>query len=187
MNKVEKLIQNYERQVSLPWDHTLSGPQKVWFAVYDKTDERRLRARVGEFELATKNAGKKWVLHNLTDSFAHWISANEYRESYFESPEDIELALAGFLAHLAEQTQILLNNKANQETVVALLGVATLFGLARVSTLIQKIQSDIPGRLLVFFPGEYDQNTYRLLDDTSRDGWNYLAVPITFHDKIQPT
>jgi hypothetical protein len=185
MNRVEKLIQNYERQVSLPWDHALSGPQRVWFAVYDKTDERRLRARVGEFELATKQAGKKWVLHDLTDSFAHWMSANEYRESYFESPEDIELALDDFLAHLAEQAQTIFNGKADQQTVVALLGVATLFGLARVSSLIQRVQSDIPGRLLVFFPGEYDQNTYRLLD--ARDGWNYLAVPITIHDKTQAT
>ena len=33
------------------------------------------------------------------------------------------------------------------------------------------------GRLLVFFPGVYEQNNYRLLD--ARDGWNYLAFPIT--------
>src|SRR5262245_20860157 len=185
MNRVEKLIQNYERQVSLPWDQSLSGPQRVWFAVYDKTDERRLRARVGEFELATKQAGKKWVLHDLTNSFAQWMSANEYRESYFESPEDIELALDDFLAHLSEHLQATLDSRADQQTVVSLLGVATLFGLARVSTLIQQVQSHIPGRLLVFFPGEYDQNTYRLLD--ARDGWNYLAVPITFHDSNQAT
>ena len=33
------------------------------------------------------------------------------------------------------------------------------------------------GRLLVFFPGEVEGNNYRLLD--ARDGWNYLATPIT--------
>ena len=33
------------------------------------------------------------------------------------------------------------------------------------------------GRLLVFFPGSYENNNYRLLD--GYDGWNYLAVPIT--------
>ena len=32
-------------------------------------------------------------------------------------------------------------------------------------------------RLLVFFPGSYEDNNYRLLD--GYDGWNYLAVPIT--------
>ena len=31
--------------------------------------------------------------------------------------------------------------------------------------------------LSIFFPGQYEQNNYRLLD--ARDGWNYLAVPIT--------
>jgi len=28
----------------------------------------------------------------------------------------------------------------------------------------------------VFFPGEHEGNSYRLLD--ARDGWNYLAVPL---------
>jgi hypothetical protein len=42
---------------------------------------------------------------------------------------------------------------------------------------LQKIESHIRGRLVVFFPGVYDQNAYRLLD--ARDGWNYLATPIT--------
>ena len=34
----------------------------------------------------------------------------------------------------------------------------------------------IAGRLVVFFPGEHDGNSYRLLD--ARDGRNYLAIPI---------
>ena len=38
---------------------------------------------------------------------------------------------------------------------------------------------DIAGRLVVFFPGSRDGNTYRLLD--ARDGWNYLAHSITLH------
>jgi hypothetical protein len=40
----------------------------------------------------------------------------------------------------------------------------------------------VPGRLLVLFPGEYENNSYRLLD--ARDGWSYLAVPITAHQEI---
>ena len=32
---------------------------------------------------------------------------------------------------------------------------------------------------MLFFPGEFENNNYRLLD--ARDGWNYLAVPITLH------
>jgi hypothetical protein len=37
----------------------------------------------------------------------------------------------------------------------------------------------VRGRLVGFFPGQYEQNNYRLLD--ARDGWNYLAVPISIH------
>ena len=40
------------------------------------------------------------------------------------------------------------------------------------------------GRLVVFFPGQFEQNNYRLLD--ARDGWNYLAVPITLYGEGSP-
>ena len=62
--------------------------------------------------------------------------------------------------------------------MVALLGVGALFGLARVSSIIEGIKGGVDGRLLVFFPGEHHPEThaYRLLD--ARDGWNYLAVPL---------
>lgn len=38
------------------------------------------------------------------------------------------------------------------------------------------VEPHIRGRLLVFFPGVYEHENYRLLD--ARDGWNYRAVPI---------
>jgi hypothetical protein len=60
--------------------------------------------------------------------------------------------------------------------ILALTGVASLFGLTRASALIGKIIDSIPGRLLVTFPGVHQSGIYRLLD--ARDGWNYLAVPI---------
>ena len=43
--------------------------------------------------------------------------------------------------------------------------------------MIPLVETHIRGRLLVLFPGVYEQNNYRLLD--ARDGWNYLAIPIT--------
>ena len=61
--------------------------------------------------------------------------------------------------------------------MVAVLGVASLFGLLKVSQVVQDVAPHIRGRLLVFFPGEHEGSNYRLLD--ARDGWNYLAVPIT--------
>ena len=62
-------------------------------------------------------------------------------------------------------------------SVVALFGVGSLFGFARVSQVVRAIERDVRGRLVIFFPGHFEQNNYRLLD--ARDGWNYLAVPIT--------
>ena len=66
---------------------------------------------------------------------------------------------------------------ADEETIVGVTGVAALFGFMRVSKLMEMVEDSIRGRLLVFFPGEYEDNNYRLLD--ARDGWNYHAVPIT--------
>jgi hypothetical protein len=51
-----------------------------------------------------------------------------------------------------------------------------------VSDLVQGVAGRICGRMLVLFPGEYENNPYRLLD--AGDGWNYLAVPITAHQAM---
>jgi hypothetical protein len=186
VGRIEDLKDRYERFVSLPWDRTLAGPQRVWFAVYDKMDERRLRARLhpdgAEFKLATNKAGHGFVLHDLTDAFADWMAAQDYRDSYFDSPEDLAMALPGFEEHLAETVRAtLLRGDADPDTVVAIYGVASLFGVASVSKLVEAVESSVRGRLLVFFPGGYDSanNTYSLLD--AKAGWNYLAVPITSH------
>jgi hypothetical protein len=62
---------------------------------------------------------------------------------------------------------------------VAVSGVGALFGFTRVSQVLKLVEPSIRGRLVVFFPGQYEENNYRLLD--ARDGWNYLAVPITLN------
>ena len=64
-----------------------------------------------------------------------------------------------------------------EESVVALKGVGSLFGFLKVKEVVDKLAPMVKGRLLVFFPGSYENNNYRLLD--GYDGWNYLAVPIT--------
>nr|WP_243888236.1 BREX protein BrxB domain-containing protein [Shewanella algae] len=69
------------------------------------------------------------------------------------------------------------NAGADNNTVVALSGVGSLFGFQKVKDIVDKLAPMVPGRLLVFFPGSYENNNYRLLD--GYDGWNYLAVPIT--------
>ena len=68
---------------------------------------------------------------------------------------------------------------AGENEVVAVLGVASLYGFLRVSEAIRSVEQAIRGRLVVFFPGTKNENNYRLLD--ARDGWNYLAQGVTLH------
>ena len=181
MRGIEGVLARYDEVVRMPWDRTVAGPQKVWFAVYDPAQERRLRLRVGEFAIATQRAGYGWSLIDLTTAFARWMAGHRYREAYFEDPADMQLALETFAHDLAAEVGARLSAPdADEETVVAVMGLASLFGLARASALIEAVAPAIRGRLLVFFPGQYENAAYRLLG--ARDGWNYLAIPITAAD-----
>ena len=177
MSEIEALLKRYERYVQLPWDRNLAGPQRVWFARYDPSQERRLRLRIGEFQAATVEADHGWCLVDITDAFAEWMADHEYRDAYFEQPEDMGMALADFAAAVQSRLrQALKHEDADEDTVVAVLGLASLFGLARASELIAEVDGETQGRLLAFFPGQRDGSNWRLLN--ARDGWNYHAVPI---------
>ncbi len=184
MGRIEQLIENYARFAALPWEQNLAGVQRVWFAVYDKSDERRLRIRLGEFELETKTAQHAWKLIDVSGAFAEWMWAEDYRESYFHAPDDLEMTMSGFLDFVSARVRSALkDDAADANVVVAVHGISCLFGLIKVSDVIGAVESSIRGRLLVFFPGEFENNNYRLLD--ARDGWNYLAVPITAREGVQ--
>lgn len=180
MSKVAKLLNIYREHIAVPWKQGVAGIQRVIFAVYDPHDELRMRAHLLEFEIATKAAGHAWQLIDITDSFPVWLAGQRYRESYFENPDDLGGYVAGkitdFTQDLEQDLRQKISEAADTNTVTALLGVGSLFGLTRVSHVVEKIADTIPGRLLVFFPGEYANNNYRLLD--ARDGWNYMAVPL---------
>jgi hypothetical protein len=179
---IDALLRAYERHVRLPWASGLSGAEKVWLAVYSPSgsngqNERRLRFVMPEFDIATTNSGHGWKLIDLTYAFDRWLGAHEYRDAYFANPEALEPALGEFGEYLRRLVEAeLIAPEVDEDTVVALLGVGALFGVYRVSQLIEAVSPLIRGRLLVFFPGEKQGNNYRLLD--ARDGWNYLAVPI---------
>jgi Domain of unknown function (DUF1788) len=189
MGQIERLIQNYDTRVSLPWEKNLAGPQRVWFAVYNKAEERRLRRRFEEFEISTGRAKHGWIRVDLTDSFARWLAAcdPDHRAGYFAVPEHLEFEsppLDDFKEALVKQVaDVLTSPCADESAVVAVSGVASLFGFMKTSELVSKIEPLVRGRLLVFFPGEHENNTYRFLD--ARDGWNYLAVPITSDEGVK--
>jgi len=181
MGRIEDIADRYRRHIAAPWPRNLAGAQKTIFLVYPKEDERRLRARRNEFDVTTKESGHSWKELDLTDAFSEWMAADEYRDAFFECPEDLTMKLEGELVDFIAQKlrAALTDASVDENPVVGVFGSASLYGFVRISLLLKKIEADIRGRLLVFFPGDYDQNNYRLLD--ARDGWNYLAVPITLH------
>jgi hypothetical protein len=181
MGRIEQLADRYGQHVATPWQRTVSGAQRVIMVVYDPDLERTLRARLAAFENATRAAGHDWRLVDITDAFPAWIAADEYRDAYFESPDDLQLKLeAEFADHVAGVIRAALTAPdVDERTVVAVIGAGALFGFTRMSRVLSLVERDIRGRLVVFFPGQYERNNYRLLD--ARDGWNYMAVPITLH------
>jgi hypothetical protein len=180
MSRVDDLITSYERFVALPWQSNLAPAQRVWMAVYAPEEERRLRLHLPEFGTASKQAGHDWELIDVSDEFERWMAAHEYRDAYFANPKLMQPELVGFFDTLVEHVRAEMEAKSTDSNIVGLVGAASLYGLGdhvKVSALIERVQDDVLGRLLVFFPGEVEGNSYRLLG--ARDGWNYLATPIT--------
>jgi hypothetical protein len=135
--------------------------------------------RLGDFETAAIKAGKKWKSISLKQCFPAWMANHEYKDDYFSNPEFIIDQLeAEFIPYAIQFLKNELNQMEQDEnTLIALKDVSSIFGFARLSEILKNCDKDLKGRLLIFFPGEFEQNHYRLLD--ARDGWDYLARPIT--------
>ena len=178
MSKVKRLAENYARHIKVPWRDDAAAPQRVIFCVYHESEELRLRAKIDEFEIATKESGHDWRVFDLTETFGQWLSSQKYAKSYFKQPQLITPLLPKYRSFIVERFGTFLEaSKADGNAVVALKGVGSLFGLLKVKDVVDDLAPKVAGRLLVFFPGSFENNNYRLLD--GYDGWNYLAVPIT--------
>lgn len=178
MNKIQRLLQSFGSHISVPWREGAAPPERVIFCVYDEVDELRLRAKIDEFELTTKRAGHEWLNFDLTDSFADWLVAQRYAVSYFNKPELIPNLYPRYLNYIREQFgQLVSNCDTLENSAVALTGVGSLFGIVKVKDVVDALAPMVSGRLVVFFPGSFEGNNYRLLD--GYDGWNYLAIAIT--------
>jgi hypothetical protein len=148
--------------------------------IYPPRYERRIRLNLQEFENATIQAGHPWACIDISTSFERWLANHEYAQAYFEEPELLETTLPAFFDELVGEVRDELAKHKDPDTVVGLIGAGTLFGLGdsvKVSALMNAVSDAVAGRLLIFFPGQHEHNSYRLLD--ARDGWNYLATPIT--------
>ena len=177
MSAIDRLLSNYSRQVRLPWSANMAGMQRVWFAVYPPAEERRVRARLPQFEAITLEANHGWTTVDLTSLLPEWIAAHEYREGIFAEPEYFSPNSELEDLAVARVRQACAGEDANAASVVAVTGLASLFDFMRVSSLVNRVEDSVLGRLLILFPGEYAGNVYRFMD--ARDGFNYMAVPIT--------
>ncbi len=179
MGRIEDLAAKYEAHIRVPWTRTVAGAQRVVMVVYEKELERAFRARKAEFEQRTRNHNHNWIEFDCTRVFAEWMSTQGDRDAFFENPEDLtfllEVDFPEFVAQSLRKTLL----DGDDSSVVALTGVGALFGFARISALIETVDRDIRGRLVVFFPGGHQTNCYRILD--ARDGFDYLATCITLN------
>lgn len=182
MSKIKNLIDSYSTFISIPWREDASANQRTIFCIYDPSDELRLRAKIDEFRIATQNSDHRWICFDLSNTFAHWLCRQRYAKSYFQKPHLLVQLIHKYFDYVIEELErFLVEKNADSNCVVALIGVGTLFEFISVSGLADKLAPIVSGRLLVFFPGSYENSNYRLLD--AYDGWNYLAVPITGNEK----
>lgn len=178
-SKIDSLLASYEMVINEPWTGTLSTSERTMFLVFDPAEIRRVELRLSDFELATRKAGKRWELISLKSCFPTWMSQHNYREEYFLDPE----AVVDQLETKFRQFAIDYLNTAidklttDNNTLIAIKDVSSLYGYTRLTDIVNSVSKAFKGRLLVLFPGEFDKNHYRLLD--ARDGWNYVARPIT--------
>lgn len=178
MSRIKRLIQSYSKYIAVPWRDDAAAAQRVIFCIYNETEERWLRAKVDEFEIVTRQAGHDWAVFDLTDTFPIWLASQRYAQSYFQKPHLLSTLLPKYLTFITDEFETFLQQSGIQpNSVVAIKGVGSLFGFLKVKEVVDKLAPLVKGRLLIFFPGSYENNNYRLLD--GYDGWNYLAVAIT--------
>jgi hypothetical protein len=175
MAELDLLLTTYESHVSTPWRDGLSGSERVWFLVYSPANERRLRRRLDEFAIATRDAGLGWKHLDVTDIFPQWMTSQRHSDGYFKRPEGIPEKR--FVEAAASRIRSSLE-AAGERDVVAVSGIGSLFGLTPLSAVLKLVDEAIKGRLLVCFPGTYERDfhRYRLLG--AGEGWSYLAAPI---------
>jgi hypothetical protein len=175
LHTFDDILAAYGRQVQLPWASDTPPAGRIWVVWYEKSLQRRFSGRLGEFEHVTLKAGHGWRQMNLSPWFGKWIAKHEFFDALVEQPKE----LRGLLPEIEDDIVAMLKHalkSCSVNDVLAIDGCGSLFGIARVSTLISRIADSVPGRLVIGFPGKHTSGVYRLLD--ARDGWNYHAIPI---------
>ncbi|EJC1210116.1 DUF1788 domain-containing protein [Vibrio cholerae] len=176
-DRLSKLLESYESHIDIQWNSALSAEERAVIVVYDKSDELKLRARLGEFELVTKNSQHGWLQYDLTDAFPNWMMSQKRVTPYFNRPNLLKTKYQYFFEDLVEQIVTKVQDEHSQNDVLCLFGCGALFGFISISDLLKAVSKRLDGRVVLFFPGEKIDNVFRLLDAT--DGWGYQATTIT--------
>jgi hypothetical protein len=183
MSRIDQLVQSYRRHAAIPLKQGVTAAERTWFLVYPPEEERRLRSRLAEFEIATKDSGLLWQEIDLAGAFTRWLDSfdAEERDASIAVPSIVEdYADPGFRDYLAgaiRKTMTEVSSSDVDRTVFAITGLMELYDFIHVSQVMDALGKDVHGVLLLFFPGDREENTYRFLG--ARTGWDYLATPIT--------
>src|ERR1017187_10238575 len=111
MSRIQQLAKMYGQHIATAWQRTIADSQRVIMIVYDKELERDILAHKEEFEIVTKQANHDWFEIDVASAFAEWVSGTEYREAYFECPEDLQLKLeAEFTSFVASKIRVVLES-----------------------------------------------------------------------------
>ncbi|PPI25964.1 BREX protein BrxB domain-containing protein [Rathayibacter sp. AY1B5] len=175
MSRVSDLVDAYQAELSLTWRDNVSGGERVWMLVYPPDLERPMRHALPGMELATTEAAHGWIMLDVSDDFGCWLSTHRHAEAFYDEPTDLtQSILDQFETSLVSRIRQTLQ-EAPANTVVALVGIGSIFPFLRASSVIKSVDPAVTGRLLVLFPGLHDPEThsFRLLD--ARDGFNYRA------------
>ena len=175
MPTVDELLRHFERQAALPWAKDTAGDYRVWILHYEKGLERRVQGRIAEFEAIGRRFGHGWVALHLATLIPPWFATHDLFEGLAEQPDELPGLLPDFDDYIVGAISDRLRSLGERD-ILALSGAGALFGLARVSSIAERVAPEVRGRLLLFFPGRHENGVYRLLD--ARDGWSYRATPI---------
>ena len=178
MSRIQDLLVNYRNYIALPWRQS-AADQRTIFCVYEPEDEMQIRYHMGEFEIDTKQAGHEWIEFDMTNIFEKWLGTQKYAKGYFRTPENLTQMPASFTKDIKDKFAAAITN-ANENTVIAIYGIASVYGFVMINDFIRDLSEMTKSRLVVFFPGSYSkspQPNYKFLN--AYDGWDYLATSIT--------
>ena len=175
LHSFDFLVRSFRRQVQLPWRTDVPASGRIWILWYDRSLELRVSGQWALFEQETVRAGHEWRSVDAGPMFAKWLASHELRDAVLNQPDELGSLLPEFEDEVVERLTTVLD-AATPDTLVAVKRCGALFGLARLSTIVSRIEASVQGRLLLSFAGRYEGTGYRLLD--ARPGWNYHAIPI---------